>query len=360
MALSDSMAEVLRLTRSGKLMEATALLQGGPGAGTSDGTPAAAGRNDALIDLVSDGGVWRAKPSPASASATPGPDKAAAAATGQGRFEEQSWSGREGTIGYRLYHPANAMAGMPLVVMLHGCTQSPEDFARGTGMNALADELGFFVAYPRQTASANAQKCWNWFKPGDQQRDRGEPALLAGITRHVIADHAIDPARVYVAGLSAGGAAAAIMAAEYPDIYAAVGIHSGLGCGAAKDLPSALMAMQRGGPARRQERFVPVITFHGDRDTTVHEANSQQIIAAASAAAGVTLTVRVEEGRSPSGRSFTRSVSVDPAGAELIEQWTVEGSGHAWSGGDASGSYTDPSGPEASREMMRFFLTHRR
>jgi poly(hydroxyalkanoate) depolymerase family esterase len=359
MALSDSMAEVLRLTRSGKLMEATALLQGGPGASAPGDTPSPGGRGDTLIDLVSDGGVWRAKPTPAAAGAAPRPDKAAAP-TEQGGFEEQSWSGREGTITYKLYHPANATAGMPLVVMLHGCTQSPEDFARGTGMNALADELGFFVAYPRQTASANAQKCWNWFKPGDQQRDRGEPALLAGITRHVVAEHAIDPARVYVAGLSAGGAAAAIMAAEYPDIYAAAGIHSGLACGAARDLPSAMMAMQRGGTARKQERFVPVITFHGDRDTTVAEANSQQIIAAASAAAGMPLEVRVEEGRSPSGRRFTRKVSTDTAGVARIEQWTVEGSGHAWSGGDAGGSYTDPSGPEASREMLRFFLAQRR
>lgn len=338
----NAMAEALRLTRSGKLMEATALLHGGFGGGEPAATPPQATDNG-LIDLVRDGEVWRAP------------------ASSQGRFDEQSWRGPAGAISYMLYRPASATAGMPLVVMLHGCTQSPEDFARGTGMNRLADELGFLVAYPRQSQSANAQKCWNWFKPTDQQRDRGEPALLAGITRAVIAEHGIDPTRVYVAGLSAGGAAAAIMAAEYPDLFAAVGIHSGLACGAAQDLPGALMAMKRGNaavPARR--RFVPTITFHGDRDTTVHEVNSRQIIAAASAAAGEKLTVTAKEGRSPSGRRFTQQISANPAGVALIEQWTIEGSGHAWSGGDAAGSYTDPSGPEASREMLRFFLTHQR
>jgi poly(hydroxyalkanoate) depolymerase family esterase len=280
------------------------------------------------------------------------------------QFEGHTYRGSAGTMSYRLYVPANATAAMPLIVMLHGCTQSPEDFARGTGMNRLADEFGFLVAYPRQTQAANAQKCWNWFKPGDQQRDRGEPALLAGLTREVIADHGIDPSRVYVAGLSAGGAAAAIMAAEYPDLFAAAGIHSGLACGAARDLPSALAAMQRGGvPApisRSDGTFVPVITFHGDRDATVHEANSRIIVDAATKGAGVSLKVQVDEGRTEAGRSYRRERSVDDDGLVHIERWTIGGGGHAWSGGDAAGSYTDPKGPDASREMVRFFLERKR
>jgi len=361
MALNSLMADALRLTRSGNLMEATASIRKALGmSGTA--VPAPAGETESgAIDLVSERGVWRARASAIGTFSGAEPtDGGTDRVQEKGSFEEQMYRGTEGSMAYRLYRPANAAAGMPLVVMLHGCTQSPEDFARGTGMNRLADELGFLVAYPRQSASANAQKCWNWFRPGDQRRDRGEPALLAGIVHAVMTNHEIDASRVYVAGLSAGGAAAAIMAAEYPDIFAAVGVHSGLACGAARDLPTALAAMKRGAgagrPARTEQRFVPVITFHGDRDATVHEVNSREIIAAASAVAGTPLKVEVMEGRSASGRTFTKSLSVNPEGRVLIEQWTVQGSGHAWSGGDRAGTYTDPSGPEASREMVRFFL----
>jgi poly(hydroxyalkanoate) depolymerase family esterase len=365
MTLKQGMAEALRLTRSGNLMEATAILQASLGTPGAISHPSPDSSDGDLIDLVPENGIWRAKVPAAFASLVPEAKQSEANIdSGKGRFEEHVYRAREGSMSYRLYRPEHARAGMPLVVMLHGCTQSPEDFARGTGMNRLADELGFLVAYPRQTQAANPQKCWNWFRPGDQTRDRGEPALLAGITREVIAKHEIDAGRVYVAGLSAGGAAAAIMAAEYPDIFAAVGIHSGLACGAARDLPSALAAMKRGGgvggSAGGHRRFVPVITFHGDCDSTVGEVNSREIIAAASAAAGVPLDLRTVEGRSGSGRQFTRKMSLDPAGTVLIEQWTIQGLGHAWSGGDRTGSYTDPSGPEASREMMRFFLGKRR
>ncbi|SDA17584.1 PHB depolymerase family esterase [Sphingomonas sp. NFR15] len=349
MALKTSMEEALRLTRSGKLLEATALLRSAFTRG--GGAPAPAGAaGGTLIENVPFG---RTKAAP---DTTTAPGREA-------RFEERSYSGPEGTMHYRLYRPAQARAGMPLIVMLHGCTQSPEDFARGTGMNRFADEHGFLVAYPRQTQAANAQKCWNWFKPGDQRRDRGEPALLAGVTRQVIAEERADPARVYVAGMSAGGAAAAIMAAEYPDLYAAVGIHSGLACGVARDLPSALHAMKRGGGTRATDtgrRFVPVITFHGDRDATVNEINSREIVAAAAAVAPAPLTATVETVRNPAGRSYTRETSADGRGRVLIERWTIAGSGHAWSGGDASGSYTDPAGPDASREMVRFFLERKR
>jgi poly(hydroxyalkanoate) depolymerase family esterase len=347
------MADALRLTRSGDLMGATALLRSALGDGPPPTAPSPPWNHGEVIDLVAERVTVTPKAAPAPAPAGAG-----------GQAEECSYRGSEGRLDYRLYRPARAAAGMPLVVMLHGCTQSPEDFARGTGMDRLADELGFVVAYPRQTQAANAQKCWNWFKPGDQQRDRGEPALLAAITRQVVADHRLDSDRVYIAGLSAGGAAAAIMAAEYPDLYAAVGVHSGLACGAARDLPSALAAMKQGraggGSGLRSRGFVPVITFHGDRDMTVNEVNSQQIIAAASAAAGVALAVRLEEGRSPSGRTYRRASSVGPDGAVLLEQWTIGNAGHAWSCGDASGSYTDPKGPDASREMVRFFLERRR
>jgi poly(hydroxyalkanoate) depolymerase family esterase len=231
-------------------------------------------------------------------------------------------------------------------------------------MNRLAEELGFLVAYPRQTPAANQQKCWNWFRPGDQARGRGEPALIAGVAQAVIDAERADATRVYVAGLSAGGAAAAIMAEAYPDVFAAAGIHSGLACGAARDLPGALSAMKRGsGTGRKRGRtaatFVPLIAFHGDRDRTVHEANTQELVAMATAAISAPVAIDVETGEA-NGRGFTRSLTRDTAGKVLIEQWTVAGAGHAWSGGDPAGSYTDPTGPNASREMLRFFLQHQR
>jgi len=343
-----SMAEALQLTRAGKLAEATARLQ----AALSGGAPTPAkGPGAGVIDIVPErvtvtGKAQAPEPRPAPAS---------------GRFEARRHSGPSGAIDYLLYRPASAARGMPLVVMLHGCTQSPEDFARGTAMNRLAEELGFLVAYPRQTPRANLQKCWNWFEPGHQVRGRGEPALIAGLTRDIVVAEGADAARVYVAGLSAGGAAAAILADTYPDVFAAVGIHSGLACGAARDLPSALAAM-RGGPRPSRARaanaaFVPVITFHGDRDATVDKGNAHGIVEAAAAAAGVDILTEVEKGKA-GGRSYTRALRRDRSGKVLIEQWTIAGAGHAWSGGDPSGTYADAAGPDASRAMLRFFLTH--
>lgn len=349
----SSMAEALRLTRAGDLAAATALLRGALDGGCAT-APIGRMPPSGVIDLEAEHG----------ASSSSRDQAGLRLASSVGRFEALRHAGPAGSIDYMLYRPAAAAPGMPLVVMLHGCTQSPEDFARGTAMNLLAEEIGFLVAYPRQTQKANPQKCWNWFRPGDQERGRGEPALIAGLTRDVLIAERADAAQVYVAGLSAGGAAAAIMAAAYPDMFAAVGIHSGLACGAARDLPSALSAMKMGAARGLTsnptgERFVPVITFHGDRDGTVHEANARGIVAAATAAASVPITVEVETGAA-GGRRYTRAYSRDGAGRVLIEQWTIAGTGHAWSGGDPAGSYADAAGPDASREMIRFFLDHAR
>ena len=276
------------------------------------------------------------------------------------RFDEHLYADAHGERAYKLYVPSSYDGQpLPLVVMLHGCTQSPDDFAAGTQMNVLAEERKVLVAYPAQSQAANAQKCWNWFNAADQQRESGEPALIAGITRQIMREHAVDPARVYVAGLSAGGAAAAIMGAAYPDLYAAIGIHSGLACGAARDMPSAFNAMRQGGAVsgRLSGRPVPTIVFHGDEDKTVNPVNGDQVMDQFSGGAG-RLSSEVSQGQAPGGLSYTRTIATARDGAPLFEQWRIHGAGHAWSGGSLSGSYTEPRGPDASREMLRFFLAH--
>ena len=272
------------------------------------------------------------------------------------RFEVRTFTNPAGSRMYKLYIPSRyAGKPLPLVVMLHGCKQSPDDFAAGTQMNEVAEERGLLVAYPGQPSSANPSKCWNWFSAGDQLRDRGEPSLIAGITRQIMRDFAVNPIHVYVAGLSAGGAAAAIMGSAYPDLYAAICVHSGLACGAATDMPSAFTAMRQGGPRVLEgaKRPLPTIVFHGDRDNTVSPANGDQVIAQSRAAAE--LHPMVSHGRSAGGISYTRTVQVDASGRPMLEHWLLHGAGHAWSGGSAAGSYTNPCGPDASREMLRFF-----
>jgi poly(hydroxyalkanoate) depolymerase family esterase len=355
------LAEATRLTRTGRLREATALLRrllldsAASVAPDPPGTADPAGARhfqphlaDALRGLVEQGrGLGGARGQ--EAELPPG-----------ARFVAKSFSGPAGTRAYKLYVPS-ACRGQPapLVVMLHGCTQSPDDFAAGTRMNLLAEEHGCLVAYPEQAADANPSRCWNWFQPGDQGRDRGEPSLIAGITRRIVQDHAVDPRRVYIAGLSAGGAAAAIMGAAYPDLYAALGVHSGLACGAANDLPTALAAMRQGAAAgHRARRVAPTIVFHGDRDPTVHPRNGDHVVAQALAAATTGLRTEVQRGQVPGGHAYSRTLHADARGRVVVERWLVHGAGHAWSGGSPAGTYTDPRGPDASREMLRFFLEH--
>ena len=279
------------------------------------------------------------------------------------RVEAASYANRVGARPYKVYRPwRGAGTRRPLIVMLHGCNQTADDFAAGTRMSQLAARMGCIVVYVEQSVAAHPTRCWNWFKAAHQEREEGEPSLIAGITREVIARHRADPRRVYVAGMSAGGAMAAIMGHTYPDLYAAVGIHSGLPYAAARDAVSALAAMRglRGtlDPRYRPAAFraIPTIVFHGDLDTTVHSRNSMQAIMQAGPAADDRGTDAVERGEQ-NGRRYTRTVHSDASGRTAVEHWLLHGSAHAWSGGSGQGSFTDPRGPDASSAMLKFFLS---
>ncbi len=279
------------------------------------------------------------------------------------QYLSRSFACAEGRRSYKVYIPRHRQSDRrALLVMLHGGTQDADDFAAGTRMNALAEEQGFIAAYPIQSKAANASLCWNWFTPENQMRGCGEPAIIAGITSEIIADYDVDPARVFVAGLSAGGAMAAVMGATYPDLYAAVGVHSGLPYRSAADLPSAFAAMrglvwQRGRHSRKtrgtghDSRPIRTIVFHGDADNIVHPSNAALVEAERTSD-----SVERAEVRHDAIRAHTRTVTRDKTGAVVVEHWLVHGSGHAWSGGSPDGTYTDPQGPDASQEMLRFFF----
>lgn len=260
---------------------------------------------------------------------------------------------------YKIYVPAApAEPPLPLLVMLHGCGQTADDFAKGTRMNALAEEFRMLVLYPEQAREAHSNRCWNWFRRTDQGRGDGEPGLLASLTRDVIARHPVDPARVYVTGLSAGASAALVLGNAYPDLFAAVGAHSGLPVGAARDSTSALMAMGQGNPGNRPDAAIPTIIFHGSDDKVVNPRNGRFIaIRALEPFRGLRATQT--RGQVPGGRRFVKSAYRKGQGRPLVEEWVIDGSGHAWSGGSRAGRFVDPAGPDASRAMVRFFLRHR-
>ncbi len=381
--LPRQMVEATRLTKAGRLTEAVAFLQSalrGDVPGDASGTQS---QSPAVLPLA---GVIDAKLLDATGAVAPRAElssvfdrldfnvpglrglsrrslRPADIAPVAGQFIAGSFSSEAGTRSYKLYMPSGYRGEpAPLIVMLHGCTQSPDDFAAGTRMNFAAEEQTCFVAYPEQSQAANTSKCWNWFKQGDQQRGRGEPALIAGITRQVMKDYKIDARRVYIAGLSAGGAAAANVGEAYPDLYAAVGVHSGLACGAARDLPSAFAAMRghaplRGSGEQSGKHAIPTIVFHGDRDATVHPRNGAEVIARANP--GGEFHVSSDNRVVPSRRKFTRTIQRDARGRVILELWDIHGAGHAWSGGNLAGSFTDPLGPDATQAMLRFFLDHK-
>ena len=280
-------------------------------------------------------------------------------------FQARSFTCPAGTRGYKLYIPAGAPDGVRgLVIMLHGCKQHPDDFAAGTNMNAVAQANQLVVVYPGQTSAANATSCWNWFNPADQVRDSGEPAIIAGLARAIMLEFAIAADRVFVAGLSAGGAMAAILGETYPDLFSAVGVHSGLPCGSAHDVVSAFSVMQgappvgagkRRGAEKSNARSIRTIVFHGSADRVVYPANADRIVSAASPSGLSKSAAQVGHGHE-NGRNYSRTVLKCANGRQVVENWLIDGAGHAWSGGKPGGSFTDQRGPDASAQMVRFFL----
>jgi poly(hydroxyalkanoate) depolymerase family esterase len=366
----EELKKATQLTREGKLKEATSAIQRALGSpqDVPPGSPTAhpdVNSGMRLAPGVPDFIDVEVRELPAS------PETGASAApqqqdTGQREsFEAHHFSSGGRTYTYRLYTPPRRDAKpLPVILMLHGCTQDALDFAAGTAMNELAAQHGCIVVYPEQPASANSMRCWNWFDPSHQQRGRGEPAMLAALAAHVVARCHGDAQRVYVAGLSAGGAMAAVAGQLYPDVFAAIGVHSGLPAAAATDVRSAHAAMRK--PARKPDprmastAALPTIVFHGRSDRTVHPENGRQVIeeaAARAAAAGIALKPE-EHQVTVAGRPVKRTVYKDAGEVRFLEHWDIAGAPHAWSGGKAPGSYVDVSGPSASAAMIDFFLLH--
>ncbi|ATD66699.1 esterase [Luteimonas chenhongjianii] len=341
-----------------------------------DGSPAATIRRT-IDEALASAGL-----APATGARADAPTDTAQARGEPAREQTETARGRGTSSVIAFQHPAGARTytlyvppgldettgdGVPLMVMLHGCTQTPDDFATGTRMNALADIHGVLVAYPEQTARDNGSRCWNWFRAQDQQRGDGEPAVLAGIVEDIARRHRVDPRRVYVAGLSAGAAMAVILGRTYPDVFAAVGAHSGLPFAAARDMPGAFAAMQGHGATRRtdsgaQGTRVPTIVIHGTADRTVAVDNGRAIVddAIAAGAGARPLQPATSTRSTMGGRDVTRTGYRDEEGREWVEYIEIEGAGHAWSGGDPTGSHTDATGPDASALILQFCLAQTR
>ena len=358
--LSEMFGEATELVRTGRLNEATQAIQQmlvGAVPGAAQHSPATGHVQDPAL---------LARDAPHAAPEPPG------------SFQQVTFMHGGTSHHYQLYVPPGAAIGkpMPLVLMLHGCMQSTDDFAVGTGMNPAAAAAHALVVYPAQQRSANPNACWNWFDPENQQRGTGEPALLVDMLHDVAARHPVDSEQIYVAGMSAGGAMAAVLGREYPDMFAAVGVHSGLQAGAAHNVMAALSAMSTGAKSIAHtkatssptETPLPLIVFHGDADSTVNSKNGEQLVEAAVKAlvgGGIAVQHEMLDGKSTAGQRFTRTVYRhadtpvrDATTPVVAEHWVLHGAGHAWSGGHAPGSLTDPRGISATQEMLRFFLEH--
>ena len=369
-----SMNEVLKatgLTRSGRVMDATRLIkrmlgleQPSPSKEPFPSAPSGSAISFPPVPFVVEA------PPVAVALEPAGPARPSS-------FTKHDFAYANEQYTYRLYLPgkskfvASPPAPLPVVVMLHGCKQDAADFAAGTAMNELAEQQKCIVLYPEQRTKANGMRCWNWFEKAHQTRGSGEPGMIAALTRDILANpsHNADPARVYICGLSAGGAMAAVVAGQHPDLFTAVGVHSGLPSGAASDVMSAFSAMRSGANrsarAKAKDGAVPTIVFHGSADKTVHPDNGADVVTAALSslnASGVTLEkIQSDDSHSAGAqgiRATLRTIYRAADGKSYVEHWAIATGPHAWSGGNPTGSFTDTQGPRASSAMLAFFLQH--
>lgn len=359
---ASAMRRANELVRAGDPAAATKLIQSslrGADLGNSQPMPAPSSNGFTPSDLLSPrkGGLRQTLADLAAkmpASSRTGFDAPMPPMPEGARFDGSTFACSAGSRDYRVYVPKlRAAPAKGMIMMLHGCTQSPVDFANGTRMNHLADEHGLIIVYPAQSRGANMQSCWNWFDRADQDRGAGEPAILAGLADKIRGEHDIPQGKTFVAGLSAGAAMAVILGRTYPDIFAGVGAHSGLPYKSAHDVASAFSAM--GGavsaPSSAPDTTVPTIVFHGNADATVSPSNGQRIAADYHSSGAEIL-----DSGAIGGRKFSRMTVFSEGGPAALEYWRIDGLGHAWSGGNSAGSYADPQGPDASSEMVRFFV----
>lgn len=355
------MQKALSLVRAGRLQDATACIQSSLAAGPGDHSEPAVlparlpARRIDVQELAFEPSAPIIRPT------FPSESKGSTLTGDRGlrviepsRVIESALVTKIGPLAYRLFVPERSASEgrAPLLVMLHGCQQNARDFAAGTQMDRVAGQEGYFVLYPEQSGRANPAACWNWFKHTHQSRERGEPQALVALIAHLLGAYKIDASRVYVAGLSAGAAMAAILGEQYPEVFSAVGVHSGLPTGMARSLPDALQSMQgHRSPAALKPAALPTIVFHGDADSTVSPQNGVHFANALS----LDPDTSVETLDGLLGRPFARRIYRSKEGLLIGEYWSIQGAGHAWSGGHSSGSYADPIGPNASAEMMRFF-----
>jgi poly(hydroxyalkanoate) depolymerase family esterase len=282
-------------------------------------------------------------------------------------------------LDYRLYLPSGALRrrSLPLIVMLHGCRQDPLSFAEGTRMNKRAEDGRYAVLYPEQSTRSNPMRCWNWFETASIA-GHGEAALIARLIDQITRRRRIDPRRVYLVGMSAGGAMACLLAVRHSRLFAACAIHSGVMYGVASSPMQAVSVMQSGASpasidkARRllhevgePEVTVPTLVIHGDRDATVNPLNADQII--------VQLKERTEfidpsmgkllasgERLIDDGGRAYRQQDYTQQGRSILRKILVQGLGHAWSGGDSRYEFNDAGGPDATQLILDFVMPHRR